>query len=238
MVVLDALVVDDAAERELVQAGHVGRARGVALLAADESRRRLDLADHVRGQEARVRARVGDRLVLLVELLRRRERPPRAEAEERVCMALERGEVVEELRRLALLLLLELRDRAGLPGRLLDDRLGLVLLDPLPAQVAPAVEPLAGRGEAGLDEPVRLGDERPDLQLAADDERERRRLHAAERDGAVEGGAQADGGGARRVHADQPVRFRARAGRLLSSASRLRRGGARRPPRWRPSSWS
>ena len=49
-----------------------------ALVAPDELGGGLDLGDHVARQEARVRARVGDRLVLLVELLRRGERAPRA----------------------------------------------------------------------------------------------------------------------------------------------------------------
>jgi hypothetical protein len=42
-------------------------------------------------------------------------------------VALEAREVVEELRLFALLLLLELRDLAGLAGDGLDDRPGLVL---------------------------------------------------------------------------------------------------------------
>ena len=50
--------------------------------------------------------------MLLVEPLGGGERAPRREAEERVGVALERGEVVEELRALALLLLLELGDLA------------------------------------------------------------------------------------------------------------------------------
>src|SRR5256885_3962855 len=62
-----------------------------------------------------------------------------------------------------LLLLLELRDRAGAATRLVDDPGGLVLLDPLATEVATHVEPLAGGGEAGLDEPVRLGLEGADL---------------------------------------------------------------------------
>ena len=94
----------------------------VAVVAPHVGRGRLDLADHVGGEEARARARVRDRLVLLVEPLRRGERAPRGEAEEGVRIPLERREVVEELRRLALVLLLQLRDRARLPGRLGDDR--------------------------------------------------------------------------------------------------------------------
>ena len=112
VVVLDLLVVDHAPERQLVERrSRTRRPCAYCALWPDELGGRLDLGDHVAGQEARVRARVGDRLVLLVELLGRRQRAPRREAEERVRVALERGEVVEELRLLALLLLLELRDR-------------------------------------------------------------------------------------------------------------------------------
>ena len=130
-------------------------------------------------------------------------------------MALERGEVVEELRRLALLLLLELRDLAGLAGR--RPRRSSWPRPPRSAcrRGSGRVEALAGRREARLDEPVGLGLEGADLLLAAGDERERRRLDAAERDGAVEGGAQPDRRRARRVHADQPVGLGARARRLL-----------------------
>ncbi len=120
-------------------------------------------------------------------------------------MALERGEVVEELRLLALLLLLEARDLAGLALDVGDDRRCLVLLDPLAAEVAAVVGAVAARLERGLDEPVRLGDECADLLLAARDERERRRLHAAERDRAAERRPQADRRGARGVHPDEPV---------------------------------
>ena len=130
-------------------------------------------------------------------------------------MALQRGEVVEELRRLALLLLLELGDRARPAGNVRDDRGGLVLLDALAAKVAAAVETLPRGGEPRLDEPVWLGDEGTDLELPAGDERQGRGLNAAERHGAVERGAEPDRGRARRVHADEPVRLGAGAGGLL-----------------------
>ena len=221
MVVLDALVVDDAPERELLQAGDVFGSLGVAVVAPYVGRGRLDLADHVRGEEARARARVRDRLVLLVEPLRRGERPPRGEAEEGVRIPLERRQVVEELRRLALGLLLQLRDRARLPGCLGDDRRRLVLLDPLPSEIAPAVQALTAGREARLDEPVGLRGEGADLELPPDDQREGRRLHPAQGDGAVEGRAQADRGRARRVHADEPVRLGARPRRLLEQVHLL-----------------
>ncbi len=48
-------------------------------------------------------------------------------------------------------------------------------------------------------------------------DRQRGRLHAPQRDGPVEAAAQPDGGGAGRVHADDPVGLRARAGGLLEA---------------------
>ena len=189
VVVLDARVVDHPAERQLVQAGDIGGRFRVLRVSPDHVGRRLDLADHVAGQVARARARVCDRLVLLVELLGRAEGSAGGEAEENVRVALQRGEVVQELGSLPLLLLLELRDQAGAPAALLDDLRRLLFRNALAPEVAAAVDALAGRFEARLDEPVRLGRESSDLQFPSDDERERRRLHAPEGDGAVEGGA-------------------------------------------------
>jgi hypothetical protein len=129
-----------------------------------------------------------------------------------------------ELRLLALLLLLELRDLARLTGDGLDDRGPLRLRrEPLAAQVAARVVALPGRLEVGLDQPVGLGLERPDLLLAARDQRQRRRLHAAEADRAVERGAQPDAGGAGGVHPDHPVRLGARARRRLERLHLLAR---------------
>ena len=98
------------------------------------------------------------------------------------------------------------------------------------------VDALSGRlaiqwpsGEGSVDQPVGLGDECLDLLLAARDDRQRRRLHAPERDGAVEGAAQADGRRAGGVHADDPVGLRARAGGLLEALELL--GRAQLPER-------
>ena len=130
-------------------------------------------------------------------------------------MALQRGEVVQELRALALLLLFELRDLAAAAADLPDDLLGEILGDPLPAEIAAAVGAALVGLERGFHEPVRLGLEGADLLLAPRDEGQRRRLHAAERHRAVEGGAEPDGGGTGGVHAHHPVGLGARAGRGL-----------------------
>ena len=231
MVVGDLGVVDDAAERQHVEPGHVGGRLRVLLVAAHARGGRLDLADHVGGEEARVGARVGQRLVLLVEALRGGERAAGREAVAVVGLALERGEVVEERRALLLRRRLELGDLAG-PGP------GRRRRSPRPprrtrgAAWCPrgsgprSARPLLARLrlELGVDEPVLLRLELADLDLAAGEDRQRRRLHAAERDGAVEGGAQPDGGGARGVHADDPVGLRARAGGLLEAARSPRPG--------------
>jgi hypothetical protein len=159
--------------------------------------------------------------VLLVEPLGGPERAAGGEAEARVGLALQRREVVEERRALLLRRLLELGDLARLAADRLDDRLGLRgrLQPRLRAGVeAAGVAPAglaAGRLERRVDQPVLLRLERPDLLLAPGEQGERRRLHAAERDRAVERGPQPDRGGARRVHADDPVGLRARPGRLL-----------------------
>src|SRR5207248_2691834 len=124
--------------------------------------------------------------------LRRSKRAAGREPEERVGVPLQRGEVVQELRALALLLLLELRDLAAAVADLLDDPRREVLRDALAAQVAAAVRAaLVGR-ERGLHEPVRLRLEGADLLLAASYQRQRRRLHPPARDRSVARGAQPD----------------------------------------------
>ena len=224
VVVGDLRVDDDARQRQLTQAEDVAGRLRVLGQRSDERDGRADLLDQLARQVARARARIGDRLPLLVELLRRAERPARREAEERVRVPLEGGEVVEELGLLALLLLLQLRDLAVAAGAGLDDCLRIRLgRQALAAEVAAAIEPLSGRRERTFDEPVRLGLERSDLLLAPRHERERGRLHSAERDGAVERRAQTDRRRARRVHADEPVSLGAGARRRLERLHLLAR---------------
>ena len=174
MVVGDLGVVDDAAERQHVEPGHVGGRLGVLVVAADAGGRRLDLADHVGGEEARVRARVGQRLVLLVEALGGGERAAGREAVAVVGLALQRGQVVEERRALLLRRRLELRDLAGLALDGGDDRLGLGggargaawrRRGSDPRRRGPSGARL--RLELRVDEPVLLGLELADLDLAA-----------------------------------------------------------------------
>ena len=191
------------------------------------ARDRLDLADHVRRQEARARARIREQLVLLVEPLRRRQRPPRREPEARVGLALQRRQVVQQRRLLAALGLLELRDRRRA-------RRGRRPRSPSPPRRWPAAAATPrGSGprtcarrpaaKTRVDQPVRLRHERPDLLLAARDDRQRRRLHAPQGHGAVERAAQPDRRRPRRVHAHDPVRLRARPRGLLEQLELRRR---------------
>ena len=204
VVVVDARVIDDAAERELPEGEHV--ARGVGVLGDRDERLGpgLELRHEIAGEEARRGSRIRDRLLALVERLRRLERAARGEAEAAVRVALERGEVVEERRPLGLLLPLDRLDLAVLAGDALDDLVGAcAFLDPRLVALEP--EAVVRRLEGGADEPVRLGDEDLDLALALHDHRERRGLDAPERDDAADPRAAADRCGAGRVHADEPV---------------------------------
>ena len=216
-------------------------ARPVVGVAADVAGDRLELGDHVAGQVARVGARIGQRLVLLVEALGRAERAARGEPVAVVGLALQRREVVEERRLLLARRLVELGDLAG-AGRERRRRSPRPPAPPgsrgwAPGVVAALVAALARGLEGGVDEPVLLGDEGADLLLAPREDRQRRRLHAAERDGAVEARAQADRRGARRVHADDPVGLRARARGGLQQAQLLAVAQAARTPRASPP-WS
>ncbi len=171
----------------------------------------------VLGQVARVGARVGQQLVLLVERLRQRERGLGRVAEARVGLALQRGQVVEQ--RAGLRAGLGLLDhggrlaaaglgdglRAGLVPETVGARVGVVAA--LERRVEPLALVAAGlRVEAGLDLPVRPRDMAADLLLALDDDRQRRRLHAP--DGGQEEAAVARVERRHRpraVDADQPV---------------------------------
>ena len=190
--------------------------------------------------------------MLLVEPLRRRQRASCREPVARVRLALQRRQVVQHRRALFLLFLLQLGDLRVLALARLHDRHGLRLAcDPrfrsgveasdvaaLRFTVSPAgamscawrrspadrhPRSLESPRQSRVNQPVRFGLERPDLLLAAGDDRQRRRLHAAERDRAVERAAQPDRGRPRGVHADDPVGLRARARRLLEFRELRRR---------------
>src|SRR6202012_6257424 len=78
------------------------------------------------GDIARAGSRIGERLVLLVEALGGSRGPARREAEARVGVALQRGEVIEQRGALAALGLVEFGDRPGLIAAGVDDRAGLL----------------------------------------------------------------------------------------------------------------
>ena len=241
MVVGDLLVVDDAPERQLGQALHVGRALRVLLRAlADVPGDLLELRDHVAREVAARRTRVREHR-LLVAALRGRERAARGEAVPRGGLALERREVVEQGRLRALRALGERGDVALAVAHALDDRVGVLAGQDVrlrAAHVAAAVGGLVGRLERRVDEPVRRRLEGLDLLLAPHQDRQRRRLHAPERDDrAAERGAAADRRRARGVHAHEPVGLGARArGGLERRELGCPAAGGRTPGGSRPSS--
>ncbi len=150
-------------------------------------------AQVVLGQVARVGTRVGQHLVLLIQRLRQAQRGLGGEAEARVGLALQRGQVVQAGAGLrAGLGFLGHRRRLALGGR--GDRVGLglrpdavgALLGILGVLLERGVEPLAlvlaGLGvERAADLPVVARDDvLADLLLALHDDGQRGRLHAAD----------------------------------------------------------
>jgi hypothetical protein len=79
VVVVDPGVVDDALKRQLVEAEHVARARRIVRDRRERLGGRLQLRNEVAGEIARVRPRVRDRLLALVQRLGGAQRPPGGE---------------------------------------------------------------------------------------------------------------------------------------------------------------
>ena len=162
--------------------------------------------------------------MLLVQRLRQAERVLRRETEAAVGFALQAGEIEEQRRQLRRGLGF-LGDRAALAVAFGADRLGLLripeplglplgVLGLLPCGIEPAAGIFSGLGaETRVHLPVVARLEGADLFLALDEDRERRRLHAADR-GEVEAAFLGIEGGhcARAVDAYQPVGFRTRLG--------------------------
>ncbi len=222
-VIGDLRVVEDALVRTH-PAGleHLAREAAVRIGLAQGFHGRLHRVEIILGQRARVRARVGEDLVLLVQRLGERERGSRREAEAAVGLALQRGEVVEhrgdagrrfrflgDLARLAGALRDE-RDRPGLFPEALGARVGILVL-----LAEGLVEPAAGvfaaaAPERALHLPIVARLEHADLFLALDQDGERGRLHPSHRRELEAAGLRVERGhGPRSIDADQPVRFRA-----------------------------
>ena len=123
VVVGDLGVVDHAAERQHVEPEHVLR-RPRAYSRCSPTSFAIGLISPIMslGDVARVRARIGQRLVLLVQALGGGQRAARREPEAAVGVALQRGQVVEQRRALLALALVELGDLAGLAVAGGDDR--------------------------------------------------------------------------------------------------------------------
>ena len=233
----DGVVVADAGIVVVAPGGQVqvhlrrGDQRGVRL--GQQGEHLADLRAHVVGQIAAVRARIGDQLVRLIQRLRQLERPVGGKAKLLVGFALQRRQV-EQLRRLEPLVLrpalLDHRRPAlhrvahALGGRaVVGARVRqAALAGLLPALVRPGLRLVRGArvrvdpkpfvvAEVCAHFPVLLGHKRLDFAVAAHDQAQRRRLHAA--DGQVRIVAQRER--TRGVHADQPVGFAAAARGLV-----------------------
>mmetsp|Transcript_3271 Transcript_3271/g.11449 ORF Transcript_3271/g.11449 Transcript_3271/m.11449 type:complete len:1068 (-) Transcript_3271:367-3570(-) len=191
--------------------------RAGQVLARDHLGRLLGHGQVVLGQEARVGPRVGQHLVLFVQRLRDGQRRLGREAEARVGLALQRGQVVERAATGGAGLAF-LGDVSGLAEHGLGDlvglgrvpqpvgaALGIVVL--LPGRVEPLALVLAGlRIEVGAQLPVVAGDVLADLLLALDDDGQRRRLHPADRGQEEAAVARVEGRHRpRAVDADQPI---------------------------------
>ena len=242
VVVVDLGVVHDPRERQHVEPGHVRRGLAHRRDARQAAGGRLERRDLVGREELRAGSRIGDDGAgrgALVQALGRGERPLRGEPVAAVRVALEARQVVEERRAGLALGALDGRDEcrraAGRGGHRLGDLpLGgavLLALEPAPDIPARALEP-----EPGVDLEIGLGHERVDLDVAADDQRQRRRLHPAERDDAAQrrGPSRSRRGWRSSRPASRP---RSASGPRRPAAPSPRRAGGSRIPRGsRPSS--
>ena len=164
----------------------------------------LHLGPHVVRQVARIRARIGQDLVLLVKGLGQVQRRLGGQAVARVRLALQGRQVVEEGRHLALARGLHALHEALPAAHGLRDLLRL--LARLQARLALRIDvgALVAWGKARADLEVVLRHKALDLPRALHEQGERGRLHAAHGQQAVV----AQGEGARAVHAHEPVRLR------------------------------
>ena len=219
--------------------------------AFQHSERGFHRANVIFRQRARIRSRIRQHLVLFVKRLRQAERVLRAETEARVRVALQARQIVKQRRhrgrRLAFF-----RDDARLAETFRADRFGLGLVpDALGFELLVVVglgkffiEPAAGviarrRVERADDFPEIARHELADLRLALDQNRQRRRLHAAH--GRLEKAAELGierRHRARAVDAHQPVGLAAAhrgVGQRLHGfvAAQL----PRNPRGWRRASW-
>ena len=160
-------------------------------------------------QIAAVRPRIGQQLVLLVELLRRRQRLFRGKAQLRVRLALERRQIIQERWPHALVFPSGLRHPCRPAGNALRDLLRGLLVFELTLAFLVDIHALIV-AEIRTHRVKRLGHKCIDFPPPLDEHAQRRRLHTADGEQHIV----TDRIGARRVHADEPVRVRptARAG--------------------------
>ena len=214
-VVADLLVVEDAAAGGIDPAGaqrflgeDAGRVRSLEGLQGS-----LGVGQVILREILGVGSRVGQRLVLLVKGLGDAEGSLGREAETTITFSLE-GREVEEARGAFLLGLAFVGDDADaelerLFGHLAGlgfvvEAFGFLAVGHAGDLGGAAVAPL-GDTEVSFDLPKGLGYEITDLELALDDQHERRGLHASDREDLALGSTDADRPSAAAVHADQPV---------------------------------
>src|SRR5205823_13732419 len=167
---------------------NVARKGGIRFRFAKAFKRRFHRPDVVLRKRARVRSRISEDLVPLVERLRKREGRSRREPETAVGLTLQAGEVIEQRRSLGRGFGF-CRDRAGLATafgddaarcRFVPDALGprvSVFFALLEALVKPAPGIFTARDpEARQDFPVAARPEGANLLLAFDQDRKRRGL--------------------------------------------------------------
>ncbi len=217
VVVVDLGVVDDPRQRQHVQPGHILGGLAVHRQLAQVGGDRLELADHVAGKKLGSGTRVGEQRPgarTLVQPLCGLQGARRRDAVAAVGVALQRGQVVQQRGTGLALGALDRLDGGGLARSGRGDRVGPFALGGavgLALEPASAIAAVAGERKLGVDLEVGLGLEGVDLEIALDDQRQRGRLHPAQRHDAAQRPAP-DGGRAGGIHADQPVGLRAGAG--------------------------
>ena len=224
-VVRDFRVVENALVRPHPVALENRVGERAVLRLAQHCQRLLHGAEIILRQRARVGARVGEDLVLLVKRLRQPERVLCGKAEAPIRLALQARQVVEQRRELRGGLaflgddagLAQTLGADGLRARAIPEALGLLIAE-LVLRVLRVlrarevlIKPASGiwprlRVERAVDFPVILRHKLFDPLLALDQHRQRRCLHAADGREMESAGLRVEGRhGARAVDADKPV---------------------------------
>ena len=166
--------------------------------------RALHLAQHIMREIAAVRSGIGQQLMLFIELLCGFQRLFCGKAELRVGFPLKRRQVIEQRRRKALMLPRRLQYGGLLPANPRGNRLRIFLRCDFLFAFSVDVYALV-IAEIRVHQIIDLRNKRINLPAPPDQHAQRRRLHAP--DGQQY--AVTNRIGARRIHANQPIRIRA-----------------------------